>query len=102
MDFRFHQYGTQYLIDTIYEIINKNGNIDINISKEIYPLVAKKYNKTPNTIHSGIKNTFFSINRKLLKEYMNYYNESEIRLKDLIFAVVENVKNEIYFACNKD
>lgn len=100
MNFKFRQYGTQYLIDTIYEVIN-NGNIDINISKEIYPLVARKYNKSANTIHSGIKNTFFSINRKLLKEYMNYYNENEIRLKDLIFTVAENVKNEIYYVCNK-
>lgn len=100
MDFKFCQYGTQYLIDTIYEVIN-NGNIDINISKEIYPLVARKYNKSANTIHSGIKNTFFSINRKLLKEYMNYYNETEIKLKDLIFAVAENVKNEINCVCNK-
>lgn len=48
--------GTIYLLDAIEIVCNSNNPIDLmlNLEKNVYKLIAKKYNKNEKTIKSDI------------------------------------------------
>ena len=43
--YNFSHKGTQYLEDIIYIVYTKYSNVIVNMNKDIYPIIAKKYNK---------------------------------------------------------
>ena len=90
--------GTQYLIETIYEICIRECIWNVNLSKDIFPILSNKYNKSTNTIHSNIKKAisimFFDCDENTLKQYFNYYELEKPKLKELIFKVIDHIKLE--------
>lgn len=96
LHFKFSYNGTQYLVETIYEICLRNYICDVNLSKDIFPILSNKYNKSINTIHSNIKKTisimFYDCDESTLKEYFNYYELEKPKLKELIFKVIDHMR----------
>ena len=43
--YNFSHKGTQYLEDIIYIVYTEYSNVIVNMNKDIYPIIAKKYNK---------------------------------------------------------
>lgn len=50
LKFNFSHIGTNYLIKSIYEIYKLEDNTNVNLSKDIFPIVSNIFNKNPNTI----------------------------------------------------
>lgn len=67
-------YGTKYLVECIYYIYKNYGIYDENSIAEVYPIIAKKYNKTVNNIKCNITRAtsimFCECEEKKLKEYL--------------------------------
>lgn len=97
LNFNFSHVGTNYLISTIYETYKCKSNININLSKDIFTIVGKKFNKSPNTIHSGIKKTiinmYYDCKESIVMKYFNYYCFDERpRLKEIIFEIISKIQ----------
>lgn len=97
LKFNFSHIGTNYLIKSIYEIYKLEDNTNVNLSKDIFPIVGNIFNKNPNTIHSGIKrsisNMYYDCEESIIKEYFNCYCFDErSRLKEIIFRIISKIK----------
>ena len=95
LHFKYSYHGTQYLIEPIYEVYKIRNKLNLKLSKDIYPIIAKKYNKSIDTIHSNMKKSvtamYYDCDEKFLKEYFNYYETLKPKLKDLIFKIVDKI-----------
>lgn len=78
MGFNFAHCGTTYLIEAIEIIYNSERTDLINcLEKNVYVLVADKYNKKPSTVKSNItKATNYMYEQSLMekKKTDKYYN----------------------------
>ncbi len=87
--------GTVYLIDAISLIYTKKIEDDLNLKKDIYPILAKKYNKPIYSIKSDIvKATNFmdaTCSKAKKKEYFSFEDNSKLTVKLVIYTVLNNV-----------
>lgn len=94
--FKLSYNGTRFLIDCIYNAYLIKEKVNINLSKDIFPILAKKYNKSINTIHGDIKSSinsmYYDCDSTILKEYFNYYQIEKPKLKELIFTVISKIE----------
>ena len=91
-------YGTQYISEAIYILIN-NGfyNDKDNLEKYVYPAIAKKHNKSINTIKCNIINAtdimICECEEKRLKKYLGYYDFSKPGPKKIIESIISKICN---------
>lgn len=98
LNFNFSHIGTTYLIRTIYEVSKLSSKSSINFSKEIFPIVGVVFNKSANTIHSGIKKSILNMTldceEKTLVEYFDCYCFDERpKLKEMVFTILMKIEN---------
>lgn len=98
-------YGTQYLIDVI-DILYKNDNIDDDkLEKNIYPIIAKKYKKTINTIKCNIINAtdmmVYECDEEKLIKYLGYFNYSKPGPKKIIERILTKIQEKRYSEINR-
>lgn len=96
LNFNFSHIGTNYLIFTIYEVYRKKCKKNINLSKDIFPIIGKQFIKDTNAIHSGIKreiiNMYYDCEEKILKDYFDFNRyEERPRLKEMIFKIISKI-----------
>lgn len=87
--------GTMYLIETItYMVNNRYKNYD-NLSKTIYPILSKKYNKTIGNIKSNIcKATeimYYECESNKLNKYFNFYLECKPKPKQVMSTIANKI-----------
>ncbi len=94
--FNFSYKGTTYLIETIYILYTSIINWDCNLEKEVYPLVAEKYNQSVNNIKCNITNCTdkmcYDCDEKFLVSYLGDYKFSKPGPKRIIFAILKRLK----------
>lgn len=95
-----NNYGTLYIMEAIYILyINiNNNNFNCNLIRNVYPIIAKKYNKTIINIQSNITNATNSMvceceEEKLLK-YLGYYSFSKPGSKRIIETVLTKLQRK--------
>ncbi len=95
LNYKPYYKGTQYLIDTIYMMAMDTGKNMYNLSKEVYPVLAKKYNKTAHNIKCNINraNTcmYYECDVKILKKYFTLSMDSKPNTKTIIYAILNKV-----------
>ena len=91
-------YGARYLAESIALIYN-NYDSSENLNKNIYPVIAKKHNKTVNTIKGDIRSAtnsmFYECDETRLKNYFNFYTVSKPKPKLVIYTVLNKLYNVI-------
>lgn len=96
LHYNFKYIGTRYLAECIYEAYHKNNKYDINLNKEIYPIISRKYNKTISSIKTNINqattNMYFDIEEKVLFKFFKYNISCKPKPKDVILKVIENLE----------
>lgn len=95
IDYNLSHKGTQYLIETIYHII-ENNYIDIdNLSKEIYPILAKRYNTSVHNIKCNINTAttsmYYECNEDKLKNYFKFCCETKPKTKNVIYTILNKL-----------
>lgn len=96
LHFKLSYKGTQYLISCIYHVLLLKDYFNFNLFKDIFPIVAKEYNKSIDCIYgsikTAIKNMYFDCKEDILKDYFHYYEiEKSPKPKDVIYQIVENI-----------
>lgn len=87
--------GTRYLAETILELHNKKEFFYDNLSRNIYPVIAKKYQKTVNNIKCNItqatKIMYYDCNQDILDNYFGINYNSQPKVKEVIFQVLNKI-----------
>lgn len=95
LNFNFSYYGTRYLVDSIYETYNLHKIYNVNLSKEIFPKLSQKYNKSIDTIHSNIKKSvnimYYDCDENVLMNYFYYDMIKKPSAKEIIIRILENI-----------
>lgn len=86
--------GTKYLSECIALIYNNYDNCE-NLTKSVYPIIAKKYHKTINNVKCNITSAtnamFYDCDENRLKEYFNFYTICKPKTKLVIYTILNKL-----------
>lgn len=98
LNYNFKYIGTRYLAECIYETYRKNNKYDINLNRDIYPIISRKYNKTISSIKTNINqattNMYLDTEEKVLFKFFKYNIIFKPKPKDVIFKIIENLEQK--------
>ena len=88
--------GTTYLVEAIYIVYNTNKLIyKINLEKEVYKELSRKYNKNIKTIKSNIIKATNAVDmRKITNCKTIKYNDVKLTPELVIWMVIKRVKSK--------
>lgn len=94
LNFNFSHIGTNYLIECIL-ILHKKNSIRFNLSKEIYPILAEKYDTNVNTIKCDILHStvysYYESEENFLSSYYRLYPLSKPKTKYIISTILSKL-----------
>ncbi len=90
--------GTQYLIDAIL-LIYESGEYDIfNLKEDVYPIVAKKYNKTLHNIKCDINKAndcmYKVCKKERVRKYFKFFDDTKPTVKNVIYTILNKIDDE--------
>lgn len=96
LNFNFSYIGTRYLSECIYIAYYLDDKYNIVLQKDVYPIIAKKYNKTISNIKSNINKVtihmYYDCDEKVLKNFLGIdilnYNPKP---KEIIMNIIEKL-----------
>ena len=94
LNFNFAHIGTKYLIEAIILIYFNNTNNFI-LSKEVYPIIAKKYNTNINTVKCDILhaiiNSYYECEEDFLASYFRIFPLTKPKTKYVIYTILSKL-----------
>ena len=98
MGYNLSYCGTKYLIDSIYYAYKEGEFFDGNLTRKIYPIVARKYSKTCNNIKCNITRAtdmmFYECEETKLLKYLKFQVISKPGTKLIIEAILNKINLE--------
>lgn len=95
LHYNYSYLGTKYLEDVIFEVYISGYNFDGNLLKSIYPILARKYNKSIDSIYSNIKQAtrimILDCPESIINSYFNYHYFISPKVKEIIFTVIKKI-----------
>lgn len=95
LHYNFSYNGTRYLAEVIFELYNLYDSYKDVLLKDVYSIVAKKHDKSVNTIHGNIKQStrcmYLDCEEDVINQYFNYSYFVKPRLKEIIFTVINKI-----------
>lgn len=93
LGYSFKLRGSYYLVDVILECLNSEIEVKSDLEKKIYPLVAKKYNKSTSSIKSSIyiatKSMYNINNLNTIKQF--FHSNKKPTNKEVILAIINSL-----------
>lgn len=93
--YKFKYKGTHYLVDTILQMHLKQNSMVDNLQTGIYPIIAKKYNKTVYNIKSSINKAtecmYCECDAEKLAKYFSFFEDTKPTVKQVIFTVINKI-----------
>lgn len=91
--------GFNYLIETILLLNNLKEYSADNLSKDVYPLVAKKFNTTPLNVKYNIRNAteamYYDCPENKLSTYLKFDISTKPKTKTVICTIENNIRKKI-------
>lgn len=96
LGYDFAHKGTKYICYCIYTVItSRKPHLD-NLKRELYPIVAEKYNETIHNIKCNITRAtdkmYYSCTIDKIKEYFYYYYCKKPHIKTIIFTIANKLR----------
>lgn len=97
LHYNFSLHGSKYLLEIVYELYNLrlNNVYYDNLNRDVYPIIAERYQKTPNTIKCDItqatKRMFNDCDKTVLLNYFHYRTIAKPTVKEVVFTVLNNI-----------
>ena len=86
--------GTRYLIDAILQVYLMGEDKD-NLNKDIYPIIAHKYNTTINNVKCDILKasnvSFYECENNKFQKYFNLVNTYKPNTKTIIYTILNKI-----------
>ena len=94
LNYNYSYKGTKYLEESIY-LLHKKGYENDNLSRDIYPIIAKKYNAKIETIKCDIlqasNNSYCECEQEKMEKYFGLELAAKPKTKDIMFAVMRKI-----------
>ena len=94
--------GFNYLIETIFILNNLDKYFSENLSKDIYPLVATKFNTSPDNVKDDIRNAteamYYDCPESKLSEYLGFDISDIPKPKTVICAIENNIRKKYNYS----
>lgn len=88
--------GTKYLGEAILEIYFKKNYLGDDLKNNIYSVLAKRYNKSINTIYGDIKQATISMyancSKDIIIDYFYFEKCKKPKVTDVIFKIINKIK----------
>jgi len=95
LHYNFSYIGTKYLAEALL-IYNNSDFININLEKDIYPIIAKKYKKSVNNIKTNIINAtalmYYDCKEEILEHYFGIVAGEKPTPKMIIATILNHLK----------
>lgn len=95
LNYNYSYLGTKLLIDCIFEGYKTNKLYDLNLDKEIYPIVAQKYHKTKINIKCSINYStnamYLDTNKDIISNFFGYKLLDKPKPKDIVIEVLRKL-----------
>lgn len=96
LNFNFSHIGTKYLADTIYILVKSNVE---NLSKEVYPILSKRYNKSILNIkcnlYSAVNSMYYDCESSILKNYFKFSEDMKPTTKLVANTISNKIKKRL-------
>lgn len=96
LHFNFLHNGSKYLLESIFLLTNYDNYYNVDLERDIYPIIAKKYNTTPHNIKCNIINAtnimYCECEEDKLIDYVHEYCVRKPGPKKIIIAILEKIK----------
>ncbi|MDE5830641.1 MAG: sporulation initiation factor Spo0A C-terminal domain-containing protein, partial [Clostridia bacterium] len=93
--YKFKYKGTHYLVDTILHMYDKQNSMVDNLQSNIYPIIAKKYDKSIHNIKSSINKAtecmYYECDARKLKDYFKFTDDTKPTVKQVVFTVINKI-----------
>ncbi len=87
--------GTNYLIETILELYKARKLMLDNLQRDIYPIIARKYNKSVNNIKCNIRRAtecmYYECESNILQKYFGFYYDTKPNAKTVALTVLHKI-----------
>lgn len=95
LGYDFSHKGTKYMIETInYISLNTDRSFE-SLEKDIYPIIAKKYNESVHNIKCRINSAttamYYNCDSKELQEYFSFYTDTKPKVKTIINTILNKI-----------
>lgn len=88
--------GARYLSEAILQVYLKGEDKD-NLTKDIYPIIAKKYHTTVNNVKTSILQasnySFYECTNDEILMYFQFHSASKPNTKTIIFTIIRKLKS---------
>lgn len=95
LNYNFSYHGSQYLVEAIYVLYTNKDKFFDNLSRDVYPAVAEKFNKNANTIKCDIsqatKMMIYDCNEDIITSYFNLSRFIKPTVKQVVFTVLNKL-----------
>lgn len=94
--YNLSHHGSRYIAESILIIYN-NYDSSENLKQHVYPIIAKKYHKTVNTVKGDITKAttcmYYDCDETRLKNYFNFYSVTKPKPKLVIYTILNKISN---------
>ncbi len=102
INYNFKYNGTRYLMESIMLIIKNEKFDDMNLKRDIFPIIAKNNNKSINNIKVNINNAtemmFYDCSQEKLNDYFGYKVMTKPKTKFVISTIVKKIYINMWLA----
>jgi len=95
LGYNLKHYGSKYIAETIFILYTARDYCDENLEGKIYPVVAKKFEKTINNIKTNIKNAtdimYYECEEEVLRKYLGHCYFSKPKPKEVMLNVLKRI-----------
>ena len=88
--------GTHYIADIIIELFNRKKSYAINLEKEVYPILSKKYHKSicniKNNISQANKIMYYDCKEEIIKEY--FHSTNKPKTKEIVYVILDKISQK--------
>ena len=95
LNYNFAYNGTKFIAEMIYEIYSHPENGYENFNRDLYPIIAKRHNRSPNTIKCDVlqatRSMVLDCKEETLMEYFNYACSAQPTVKEVINTILNKM-----------
>ncbi|MBR3881842.1 MAG: hypothetical protein IKJ36_01075 [Clostridia bacterium] len=96
LSFKTKYAGTKYMGECIYEVFISGKYYEYSFFNEILPIIAKRYNKSEDSIYGNIKQSIKKMtnvcDQDVIVDYFKFCEFERPKPKQIIDRVIENIK----------
>lgn len=95
LNYNLSHKGTQYLIEAILLIYNIGDYDILNLKEDVYPIIAKRYNKSIHNIKCDINKAndymYRVCKRERVRKYFKFFDDSKPTVKNVIYTILNKI-----------